>query len=352
MNRSRKLVYLIISVTLVVSVLLFTIEAASYFILKKQGIPSSFALKPSDETILGRDQFREAYRTLDPHLGFTYGKNSQKLRDVQMKYKWLDGFLIYSDAPGRFKRPVILALGGSTTDGVKFPNSWPEQLAAILKQRNIGGTVINGAIGGYTTSQDLFKLIRDGVEFRPDIVISLDGVNDGLNYGIPNHLMVQPYQENILKVATGMEDGRLFPSTTAVLRQIIPKRTEIDYSLGLSSNRPPALNFRKNLELMNVTCISQGCKFYGVVQPFSYFRSKHANPNPESVGSEFIKGVNGLYNQILPFTKTHDFIFDATQALEGAMQPVYQADGVHLNDAGNKLIAEYMFNLIKDRLVK
>src|SRR5262249_27994290 len=158
-----------------------------------------------EETILGRDQFREAYRTLDPHLAFTYGKNSPKLAAVRQKYTWLDGFVVYGDPSKGLQRPIILTLGGSTTAGVQFPNSWPEQLARMLKERNIPGTVINGAIGGYTSSQELLKLIRDGLEFQPNIVITLNGVNDALNYGLPGHLMVQPYQENVMKVAIGAE---------------------------------------------------------------------------------------------------------------------------------------------------
>ena len=87
---------------------------------------------------------------------------------------------------------MILALGGSTTDGVKFPNSWPEQLARILDANKIPAVVINGGIGGYSTSQDMFKLVRDGFEFKPDIVIEYAGVNDGWRYGVADHLMVHP----------------------------------------------------------------------------------------------------------------------------------------------------------------
>jgi len=270
--------------------------------------------------------------------------------EVVKSRRWVDGFLIHSPLQGGLRRPIILALGGSTTDGVKFENSWPEQLARMLDAANIPASVINGGIGGYTTSQDLFKLIRDGFEFKPDIVIEYSGVNDGWRYGIPQHLMVHPYQENILKVATGQEDSRILPNMSTLLRKYFPRDTSIDYSLGISSQRTPAQTYKKNMEIMNAAALSQGVKFYAVIQPFSYFRSKHARPNPESVGAEFINGVNGLYNQILPLASKTGYIHDATQALEGTDEIVYQPDGVHLTDVGNRVIAQYMLNMIRDQL--
>jgi hypothetical protein len=87
-----------------------------------------------------------------------------------------------------------------------------------------------------------------------------------------------------------------------------------------------------------------------VIQPFSFFQSRHANPNPQSVGLEFVNGVTDLYKEILFIPNTHKYMFDATQALEKTDQVVYQPDGVHLTDAGNRIIAEYIFNLIKGQL--
>ncbi|MEP9387752.1 SGNH/GDSL hydrolase family protein [Mesorhizobium sp. KR9-304] len=352
LSSTRKFVYWIISVFVSVVALVAVLEVGSYFLLKSQGIQSALFLRSEDETVLGRDQFREAYRTLDPHLAFTYGKNSEKLLEVQKTNRWIDGFLLESPAQRGLRKPIILALGGSTTDGVKFPGSWPEQLAKILDEHNIQATVINGGIGGYTTSQDLFKLIRDGFEFQPDIVIEYGGVNDGWRYSVSNHLMVHPYQESILKVATGQDIPRILPSAMTLARQYLPMKGSIDYSLGVGSKRTRAQTFKKNMEIMQAATISQGGQFYAVIQPFSFYQSKHASPNPQSVGLEFISGVTELYNEILFLTNTRDYIHDATQALEGATEVVYQPDGVHLNSAGNKIIAEYMFNLIKDPLTQ
>ncbi|MDF1775368.1 MAG: SGNH/GDSL hydrolase family protein [Rhizobiaceae bacterium] len=350
-SATRKLVFLLISVVFSLCLLIAIAEIGAHFVLKWQGIDSPLFFRSEEQTILGRDQFREAYRTLDPHLAFTYGKNSEKLQEVKKTRAWIEGFLLHSPIQQGSRKPVILALGGSTTDGVKFPNSWPEQLARILDANKIPAVVINGGIGGYSTSQDMFKLVRDGFEFKPDIVIEYAGVNDGWRYGVVDHLMVHPYQENIMKVATGQEEPKILPSMTSLLRQYVPKASSIDYSLGLSSKRTPAQTFKKNMEIMHAASLSQGAKFYSVIQPFSFYKSKHARPNRQSVGAEFIGGVNGLYDQIRILARSRDYVFDATRVFEGTDAIVYQPDGVHLNDAGNRIIALYMFNLVRGQLV-
>lgn len=349
-SSKRKLIYWLISVVFSLSLIIAVTEIGAHLVLKTQGVDSPLFFRSAQETILGRDQFREAYRTLDPHLAFTYGKNSEKLQEVKKTRAWIDGFLLHSPMQQGARKPVILALGGSTTDGVKFPNSWPEQLARILDANRIPAVVINGGIGGYSTSQDMFKLVRDGFEFKPDIVIEYAGVNDGWRYGVADHLMVHPYQENILKVATGQEEPKILPSMATLLHQYVPKALSIDYSLGLSSKRTPAQTFKKNMEIMHAASLSQGAKFYSVIQPFSFYKSRHAKPNRSSVGSEFISGVNGLYDQIRVLAKNRDYIFDATRVLEGTDAIVYQPDGVHLTDGGNRIIALYMFNLVRGQL--
>ena len=69
------------------------------------------------------------------------------------------------------------------------------------------------------------------------------------------------------------------------------------------------------------------------------------------MGSEFVSGVNGLYDQIRVLAKKTVTTFsNATRVLEGTDASVYQPDGVHLTDVGNRIIALYMFNLVRGQL--
>ena len=95
-SSTRKLIYWLISVVFSLCLIIAVTEIGAHFVLKSQGIDSPLFFRSAQETILGRDQFREAYRTLDPHLAFTYGKNSEKLQEVKKTRVWVDGFLFHS----------------------------------------------------------------------------------------------------------------------------------------------------------------------------------------------------------------------------------------------------------------
>ena len=102
------------------------------------------------------------------------------------------GQFVYYDNNTNNKN-IILTLGGSTTDGwfgkYSKGNTWPKifnQLCNINKEKNC--SVINGAVGGYNSSQELLKLLIRGSILDENIkyVISLNGVNEIEGYSGTN----------------------------------------------------------------------------------------------------------------------------------------------------------------------
>jgi acyl-CoA thioesterase-1 len=77
-------------------------------------------------------------------------------------------------------RPVILAVGESTTAGFGVPRelSYPSQLQQELEKRGYRYRVVNHGVSGSTTSDALTRLDR-GVALFPKIVIIALGGNDG-----------------------------------------------------------------------------------------------------------------------------------------------------------------------------
>jgi acyl-CoA thioesterase-1 len=78
------------------------------------------------------------------------------------------------------ERPVILAVGESTTEGygVRRDLSYPAQLQKELDKRGYHYRVVNHGVSGSTTFDALTRLDR-GVVLRPKIVIIALGGNDG-----------------------------------------------------------------------------------------------------------------------------------------------------------------------------
>jgi len=77
----------------------------------------------------------------------------------------------------------IITLGGSTTwDGLDNDHTWPalleKQLNQYYKNKKVSIEVINLAVDGAPSAESLVILSLLGVLYRPDLVISYDGVND------------------------------------------------------------------------------------------------------------------------------------------------------------------------------
>jgi acyl-CoA thioesterase-1 len=77
-------------------------------------------------------------------------------------------------------RPVILAVGESTTAGYGVPRelSYPAQLQTALDARGFRYRVVNQGVSGSTTAAALTRLTR-GMGLLPKIVIIALGGNDG-----------------------------------------------------------------------------------------------------------------------------------------------------------------------------
>jgi acyl-CoA thioesterase I len=78
------------------------------------------------------------------------------------------------------ERPVILAVGESTTEGYGVPRdmSYPAQLQKELDKRGYHYRVVNHGVSGSTTFDALLRFDR-GLALRPKIVLIALGGNDG-----------------------------------------------------------------------------------------------------------------------------------------------------------------------------
>ena len=351
MKRLGFALYLIVSTVF----LLACIEIGSFLILKARGAEAylfyhhlEFRTSTPQKTDVDGDI---EYGTIDPHLGYTHSTDERRVRELNSDFTWLDGFVIYAKDPTNLPWPVILALGGSTTDGVRIGHSWPEELARTLKERRIPGTVINGGIGGYSTNQELLKLLRDGIEFKPDIVISYSGINDRGKYSELPYPMVHSYQRKLLLTLTGNAKSTVLPSTMALLKSLgLSGGRSLNYTLGMKTARSQAEQYQHNMELMHAICQSQGCTFDAFIQPFAFYHSRYATIlSREGKGAHYVNSVLALYEGITRLPATHSYVHDATQILEDA-DDVYENDGVHLNAKGDKVVGDYMFHFLEGRL--
>jgi hypothetical protein len=338
----------IFSVTVITTILFLAVEGAAYYYNFTHDNKTPFLL---DKNLLARalkgvDE-KDTYKLLDHHLGFAKKVDEENEQWLQKNgYRWRSGFIIYSALPDdKLERPIILTLGGSTTDGLKYGHSWPEDLSKLFLANGVPGTIINGGTGGYSSNQELLKLLRDGLSLKPDIVISYSGVNDRGKYSELPYPMVHIYQKNVLE-NKHQNKSIIFPSTIELFSRFFGGALASDggYTFGIESNLTLWEQYIRNMQIMNALSELYGIKFFGVLQPCAFCRSEDVWSGGKA--EKYKKAIRVLYDDLMPRIKRYNFMSDATQLFAGE-KDVYKSDGVHLLPRGDKLVAQYMFEKIR-----
>ena len=336
-------------VVCVTSSSLFIIEFISQKVNLVNGIDLPLLFERRTDTIhpaLEEDNHRtkNMYAALDPHLGYAHGESEQLVKKLKEIYSWIDGFVVYSKSNlPDLEHPIILVIGGSTSDGAWTDHIWPEELSKLLAKKGISGTIVNGGTSGYSTNQELLKLVRDGLEFCPDIIISYSGVNEDRFSQLP-YPMIHPYQRYTLGLLTRPEYSSFFPNTIYLLNRVLwGNRLRMSEALGVRSSRTLGQQYERNMALMSAIARASGANFYGIIQPNALVGpggdSRYLEDVPE------LRGLRSLYGQIrdvptrLPFVYSFISIFDGKDG-------VYTADGIHTTLNGDDIIAEKVLDLI------
>lgn len=322
------------------------LEMASYAYLHARGESVSPFIAPA-KRVEARNASR--FHALDPHLGYARAESEPEVIELKKRFLWKDGFVIYKQKEDQIRRPIILTLGGSTTDGVTYGHSWPEELAQILEENNIEATVVNGGMGGYSTNQELLKLVRDGIEFQPDIVISYSGINDRGRYSALPYPMVHSYQRGTVETLTGTTDSPLLPNTIKLLSRLTSTPQSLAPTFGVPSRLTLAQQYRRNMELMNAVSSLGGAKFFGFIQPFGFWKTRHSESLIAKEDYD-VEPTLALYSEIVKIPNELPYVHDATQILEGH-DGVYHEDAVHLTREGNRVVAESIFNTIREEIL-
>lgn len=253
----------------------------------------------------------------DMNLGYTYDEGS--------KYP---GFAVYGEEnKANYK---IAILGNSTTDDnfTDFNGKcWPAFL--YEKCKSSGVTIYNGGSNGYTSTQELIKLIRDVLPLKPDMIIVYDGFIDICENAD------KPFAFSYLnKLLEDARNGR-----------------EIEIYKGMEREGSIFQNWLSNIVLMQAVAKASGSKFLAFAQPSRFYIEK------ENICEYFLSSTwfwdETAKNQHLAFKKElkqqclmcgYDYIYDLTDIFDDK-EDVY-IDSCHLYDEGNEIIADEILKVI------
>jgi lysophospholipase L1-like esterase len=348
-NRSlrRKRIIGFTAIVLIILIFSCVLELTSIIILKAKGkkIYSFLISLPGKEEVKNKLAIMHNY--LDPHLGYSH--NNEKMR-LKNPYYTLDGFAVYTNKKSKDEKAIkIIVLGGSTTDP-KFKYCWPKQLYDIFEEKGIKCEILNGGVAGYSSNQELLKVIRDCLPLKPGIIISMNGINDiATSHSLKGHPMVEPYQKKIFEriVKRLKKASPIFPNTVSLIKSLLIKEEKsirgINY--GPVVRTTPWDQWRRNIMIIGTIAGKFDIKYLCFLQPVLGFGDY--NPIPAEVemikrkGEDYFKVVNLFYGKAKEYSKGLPNCVDITNVFAG--QVGMYKDPRHPNKEGYRVIAETVF---------
>tara|TARA_S200000501_G_scaffold365689_1_gene399465 strand:- start:2456 stop:3664 length:1209 start_codon:yes stop_codon:yes gene_type:complete len=387
---------------LIFILLLLSIETASYFgrkILKKDDVGWLIKKLGAKVEALRDDCLR--FRT---HPYFSHAHDHKDNCNKILNGRADGPFVVYGNNNVN-ANDAILLLGGSTTDGFfyKFAGgkTWPYFLNKTLLDNNINNfKIYNGGVGGYSSSQELLKLIIDGQRISENIkyVISFNGINDMPGYsGTREYEKLLPYWTEI--TLSMFSDGdwivqssspvpNYFPSTFSLINFIKNKIIKNDKKFEVKSlqdleKKPRELEFLSkskkndwekailieknkiisadelwlsNIKLMHKVSKNFGAEYIVFIQP-SLGINNYQVPEEGTKDYELYKKmdkINYLPNMIQFMEKIRNkckklnYCYDMTEKVVPIGSVYY--DSRHHNEKGNEQIANLIFRRIFEQI--
>ncbi len=260
---------------------------------------------------------------LDVHLGYTLPFQETVGKGVK----------IYGDI--NTAKYTIAILGGSTSDPCNYPwKSWGELLWEYHKK---DWAVVVGAVAGYSSSEEVIKLIRDIIPIRPNLIISYSGVNDPL-YQYP---YVNNYQRFLYNKLCRLKVKDAYGASTIGEQVCYGVTSEISYAERWINNQRIMHSIAKEFDI----------EYKAFFQPTLYTKCRGESDEEVFLYAEHV-GLSDriLYTQqVIEYIKELDldFIKDATCWLDDYDGLFY--DCVHVEELGNKYIAEKIYKYFFER---
>lgn len=271
----------------------------------------------------------------DPLLGWGMTESEIRRRGFTVKNNCV--LLEYSN--GKDSALSILITGGSTSDVALFKDNWTFHLHKLLSDGGISHKLFVAAIGGFGSGQELLKLIRDGINTRPDIHISYSGANE---YANPKY--ASEYETEIFRLALTEKPSRFLPNTIALLRKTFRGKFETP-SLIPSEENVASDFWYNNVKLMDAIAKYHHYRFISILQPVKGV-GKHIDGDEEKY-EWHVSGYKEFYPKAQSAMQQDTVIefHDLSRIFDTVSGKIFK-DDCHLFEERQPVIAKEVFKII------
>lgn len=246
--------------------------------------------------------------------------------------------------------PIVLITGGSTSD-IYYQGSWVRPFSKLAF--SFCSSIYSCACVGYSTSQELFRLLEAISVITPDYVVSLNGVND---FGLiqsrsRKYPYIHAYKHDLFDVLSSFRDLKYLSKSvidSSVDRQIL--------ALDYESDRSGFHTWHLNVSLMNFISNFKGANFFSFLQPCLGYAPYV--PSPDSLEGYYLTALtrsktwyqsrlNEFYTRATEVCNGSPFLVDFTSILGPSCDDLFQ-DTRHLNCIGNYKLAKSIYHTLFD----
>lgn len=277
------------------------------------------------------------YTSKDPTFLF-YGKNYFELRLKSICNRIYNS--IYCKKDDYIPEKLIMTFGGSTTQcsHVKKEDSWPSRLGYYL---NINA--INNGRRATNLEENLckYRSYFYNNEELPDLAIFYLGINDAADTVMKPGERIRPNFFAILNCRL-MNTSLLYASLKEKYFQVVKKDINKAWELKSTSEKMSLERFQKNLNHVADLSNDFNVKLMICMVPISqkYFDQYPRVTNTFNGITQIMERTAAKKN--VYFLNVHKEIFIKHKDFDK-----YYLDGVHLNEEGNDLIAQYLADYIE-----
>lgn len=246
---------------------------------------------------------------------------------------------------------IIAIFGGSTAQGVnvRYDDTFGHQLETLLNTHSANGkgyTVLNFALSGQMLTDEILSYLFFCDRLRPDIVITLNGVND-----LTNALMSDSYLVNEWQFSYRYQDeARAAFLNSAGKNDAPPEQIHV-------KNSPHAVIqcYLQRLEQFASFVHMRGIRFISCLQPTIYSKSA-LSPLEQSMlseGKQHIQLLHDIFQQKLPTLM--DMLREPLAAMpfetidfhhifkQYGSESHFFSDSIHFNAHGEEAVAGEIF---------
>lgn len=315
--------------------LLVVIEGVCWMLLKREGQQVDFLISLHYGRVVNATK-EQGFNEIDPLCGWALSNQSIKKKGFEVEQNCV---VLRSEGITPSKPLRILITGGSTSDIVMQRENWPMKLHEQFKRDSINTIIYVAAVAGYSSGQEMLKLLRDGINLNPDIHISYSGANDGDDGGY-----VSDYEKDFYATAYQQSmTSALLPNTVFLIK----KTFNLGYNdLAIKKTVPmDAYQFwKRNMHAMGGIAHKNGYKFIGILQPILGGGNYH-DQNQENEYEWRVKMYEQYFSKARAYIPSDTSLHDFTHIFDTATAKVY-ADDCHLTKPYQTVVANQVYQML------